>query len=71
MSVRDRLLEVSITVLSRIGFEVRRVRQTVPPLETVLSHYGEDTPTLGSQTLRAARACGDACDVYCEACFMR
>jgi hypothetical protein len=56
MSVRDCLLEVSITVLSRIGFEVRRVRQTVPPLETVLSHYGDDTPTLGSQTLRAARA---------------
>jgi hypothetical protein len=49
------LLEISVTVLTGIGFKVGGVRQTVPPLETVLPHYCDDAAALGSETLAAAR----------------
>src|SRR5262249_38278346 len=42
MRSSDRLLEASVAVLSGIGFEVRGIRQTVAPLESILSHYGDD-----------------------------
>jgi len=59
-----------IPELSRVGFEVRRVSQPIPPVKTVFSHYANDAAALRRESLIATRSGGDAGHIDGEARFV-
>jgi hypothetical protein len=53
------LLQIAITMLSRVSLEVNRVSQPIPPIKAVFTHYLDNAATLRGNVLGSPGACSD------------
>jgi hypothetical protein len=58
-------------MLSRVGFEMRRIRQPVSPFEPVLAHYPDDTPALRREPFFPSRSRGNSRHIDGESGFVQ